>query len=69
MLRQSAMCGGDTSLTTFSWTEGKRRAGVNPVGYSLQTCVDWDALVSSMEHRSVSPEEYESLVNPLDFDS
>ena len=68
MLRQSAMCGGDTSLTTFSWEKGKRRAGVNPVGYSLQTCVDWDVLISSMKDRVVSPDEYEDLVNPLDLD-
>jgi hypothetical protein len=59
------MCAGDTSLTTFKWDKGKDKPGVDVEGSSVQMCVDWEQLVSSIADRVVGEEEYASLINQL----
>lgn len=65
VLRQGAMCAGDVSLTTVSWEPGKPFPGVDLNGRPRQKCVDWAVLMSSIESRVVSNDEYESMTNPL----
>ena len=64
MLRQSAMCHADASLTTFKWHPGKSRPMFN-ASESVHVCVDWKLLMKSMEERVVDEAEILRLQNPL----
>lgn len=64
MLRQSALCHADTSLTTFKWHPRKMRPMFN-ASESIHTCVDWDVLMESAVGRVVEEDEILRLKNPL----
>jgi len=64
MLRQSAVCHADASLTTFKWHPAKTRPMFN-ASESIHTCVAWDTLLESFADRVVSDEEILRLDNPL----
>ena len=64
MLRQSAVCHADASLTTFKWHPAKTRPMFN-ASESIHTCVAWDRLMESLADRVVSDEEILRLDNPL----
>lgn len=64
MLRQSAVCHADASLTTFQWHPERSRPMFN-ASESLHTCVDWGVLMKSMENRVVDEAEILRLQNPL----
>ena len=62
LLRSAALCHGDTTLTTFGWTDQpKPMLNTRLIQHK---CVDWDALIKSVDHRVVAKEEIDSLVNP-----
>ncbi|KAK3171661.1 hypothetical protein OEA41_003745 [Lepraria neglecta] len=64
MLRQSAVCHADASLTTFKWHPAKTRPMFN-ASESVHSCVDWDILMTSVADRVVQEEEISRLDNPL----
>lgn len=64
MLRQSAVCHADTSLTTFKWDPKKTRPMFN-ASNTIHTCVDWDVLMKSAAGRVVEEDEILRLKNPL----
>ena len=64
MLRQSAVCHADLSLTTFVWDRAKAKPMFD-ARESVHVCTDWDALTSSLSSRHVTDEEIGRLVNPL----
>ena len=64
MLRQSAVCHADASLTTFEWHPQKSRPMFN-ASESVHTCVDWGLLMESVKGRVVDEEEILRLKNPL----
>ena len=64
MLRQSAVCHADASLTTFKWHPNKTRPMFN-ASESVHTCVDWDSLMKSTASRVVEEDEIRRLDNPL----
>ena len=65
LLRQTSLCHADTSsLTTFKWHPQKPRPMFN-ASESVHTCVDWGALMESVESRVVDEEEILRLGNPL----
>ena len=64
MLRQSAVCHADASLTTFKWHTAKTRPMFN-ASESVHSCVDWDTLMTSVADRVVGEEEILRLDNPL----
>lgn len=64
MLRQSAVCHADASLTTFKWHPAKTRPMFN-ASESVHTCVDWEMLMDSVRDRVVSEGEILRLKNPL----
>ncbi|KAK7182248.1 hypothetical protein PSPO01_11721 [Paraphaeosphaeria sporulosa] len=62
ILRSAALCHGDTTLTTFGWTnKSKPQLNTRPINHK---CVDWKQLVVSVEDRVVQREEMEAMVNP-----
>ena len=67
MLRQSAVCHADASLTTFTWHPHKDQPMFN-ASESVHTCVDWSVLMESTEGRVVEEEEIRRLKNPLMHD-
>ncbi|KAL8821625.1 MAG: hypothetical protein Q9223_000368 [Gallowayella weberi] len=64
MLRQSAVCHADASLTTFAWTAEKSRPMFN-ASESVHMCVDWEMLMKSVEDRVVDRAEIMRLQNPF----
>ena len=64
MLRQSAVCHADVSLTTFKWHPKKERPMFN-ASESIHRCVKWDTFADSFVKRVVKTEEIERLQNPL----
>ena len=64
MLRQSAVCHADTSLTTFKWDDQKTRPMFN-ASNSIHTCIDWDVLMKSAAGRVVEEDEILRLKNPI----
>ncbi|KAL8827046.1 MAG: hypothetical protein Q9191_003430 [Dirinaria sp. TL-2023a] len=64
MLRQSAVCHADASLTTFVWHPEKTRPMFN-ASESVHRCVDWELLMDSVKDRVVDEEEILRLKNPL----
>ena len=64
MLRQSAICHADASLTTFKWHPEKVRPMFNATE-SIHPCVDWDVLMKSAAGRVVGEDEIKRLKNPL----
>ena len=62
MLRSAAMCHGDTTLTTFRW--GNQERPEPDIRSAEYRCVDWDALMDSVERRIVDAKEMSALVNP-----
>ncbi|KAL8654752.1 MAG: hypothetical protein Q9226_003316 [Calogaya cf. arnoldii] len=64
MLRQSAVCHADASLTTFEWSPERSRPMFN-ASESLHMCVDWELLMESIENRVVHEAEILRLQNPL----
>ena len=64
MLRQSAVCHADVSLTTFKWSSEKDRPMFN-ASESMHRCVDWKVFTDSFANRVVSTEEIKRLNNPL----
>lgn len=64
MLRQSAVCHADASLTTFKWHPEKSRPMFN-ASESIHKCVDWEMLMDSVKDRVVDEEEILRLKNPL----
>ena len=63
MLRQSAVCHADASLTTFKWHPTKLRPMFN-ASEAMHECVDWSALMLSTASRVVEEEEILRLNNP-----
>ena len=64
MLRQSAVCHADRSLTTFKWHPEKERPMFN-ASESVHWCVDWSIFTESFRNRVVSTKEIERLQNPF----
>lgn len=63
VLRSAAMCHADTTLTTFGWSDqAQPMLNTRPIQHR---CMDWDALIASVEHRVVSHDEISALENPL----
>ena len=67
MLRQSAVCHADASLTTFEWHPLKSEPMFN-ASESIHTCVDWDVLMDSAKGRVVEEDEILRLKNPIEID-
>lgn len=63
ILRSAAMCHGDTTLTTFGWTDMKEKPMLNtrPIDHK---CVNWEGLIGSIQSRVTTKDEMESLQNP-----
>lgn len=64
MLRQSAVCHADTSLTTFKWHPQKTRPMFN-ASESIHRCINWEMLMDSAASRMVQEDEILRLENPL----
>ena len=64
LLRQTALCHADASLTTFVWHPKKQRPMFN-ASESTHKCIDWSILMASVADRVVSEEEILRLKNPL----
>ncbi|KAL6721252.1 hypothetical protein ACLMJK_000354 [Lecanora helva] len=64
MLRQSAVCHADASLTTFKWHPQKSRPMFN-ASESIHMCANWDLLMDSISDRVVAEDEILRLENPL----
>ena len=64
LLRQSAVCHADASLTTFLWHPAKERPMFNATE-SFHTCVDWSSLIDSLADRVIPNDELLRLNNPL----
>ena len=64
MLRQSALCHADGSLTTFKWHPEKKRPMFN-ASESIHRCVNWESFTNSFVSRVVTTEEIGRLHNPL----
>jgi len=64
MLRQSAVCHADLSLTTFKWHPEKARPMFN-ASESVHRCINWSGLMESFADRVVTMGEIERLKNPL----
>lgn len=64
MLRQSAMCHADASITTFKWDPSNVKPMFN-ISEAIHTCVDWDTLMQSLAGRIIQKEEIMQLQNPL----
>ncbi|KAG9241328.1 hypothetical protein BJ878DRAFT_558282, partial [Calycina marina] len=62
LLRTAAMCHGDTTLTTFYW--GDQNRPEPDVRFVPYRCVNWDALMNSVNNRIVTTKEMWELVNP-----
>ena len=56
------MCHADITLTTFGWAE-QEQPMLN-TRLIPHKCVDWDALMASVEHRVITRAEVQALVNP-----
>jgi hypothetical protein len=65
VLRQAAVCHADSSLQTFKWDINKSKPAFDPETPYVRSCVDWAALIKSMEHRVVVGDEMERLENTL----
>ncbi|KAH8676549.1 hypothetical protein BGZ60DRAFT_402830 [Tricladium varicosporioides] len=63
MLRASAMCHADRSLTTFKWT--KHQKPMLDTKRPPHICVNWDSLISSINDRLVSDDELARIRNPI----
>ena len=62
VLRSAAMCHADTTLTTFGWADlPKPMLNTRPIEHR---CVDWEALMRSVDSRLVSHSEMDLMVNP-----
>jgi hypothetical protein len=62
ILRSATLCHGDTTLTTFGWTnKSKPQLNTRPINHK---CVDWEQLIMSVEDRVVQRDEMEAMVNP-----
>ena len=64
MLRQSALCHGDGSLTTFKWSPSASKPMLD-LTRPAHTCVNWNSLTASVENRVVKQEEIDRMTNPL----
>ncbi len=64
LLRQTAMCHADASLTTFVWHPAKQRPMFN-ASESAHKCIDWSILMASIADRVVNEQEILQLENPL----
>jgi len=64
MLRASAMCHGDGSITTFQWSPVSPKPMLDLNRPSHQ-CINWDTLKESLKDRVVRVQELSELVNPL----
>ncbi|KAH6675789.1 hypothetical protein B0J14DRAFT_699174 [Halenospora varia] len=62
MLRASAMCHADRSLTTFKWT--RHQKPMLDTKRPQHICVNWDFLMSSVNDRLVSDDELARIRNP-----
>ncbi|PVI08123.1 hypothetical protein DM02DRAFT_621665 [Periconia macrospinosa] len=63
ILRSAAICHADTTLTTFGWAnKTKPMLNTRPIDHK---CIDWEALMDSVESRIVPPDEMTALRNPL----
>lgn len=61
------MCHADTTLTTFGWGEqAQPMLNTRPIEHR---CVDWDALMESIDSRIVERDEVAALVNPKTVDT
>ncbi|KAF2258866.1 hypothetical protein CC78DRAFT_572229 [Lojkania enalia] len=63
MLRASALCHADGSLTTFKWSpsSSKPMLDLTRPGHK---CIDWSSLMDSLKDRFVGQDEIEKMVNP-----
>jgi len=64
MLRQSAMCHADASITTFKW-DPKASEPMFNASEAIHTCVDWEKLIESLAIRVIHEDEILQLKNPL----
>jgi hypothetical protein len=64
MLREAAMCHGDTeSLTTFVWSNTFEKPLLNPQRVQHR-CLNWDTLVGSLQGWVVGDAEFGALKKP-----
>lgn len=56
------MCHADLSLTTFKWD--KQSKPMLNIERPIHMCADWQALISSLQHRLVTAEEVRRMENP-----
>lgn len=64
MLRSSALCRADLSLTTFKWERDNQTKPMLDLKRPLHVCVDWEVLEASVRHRVVSGKEGSRIKNP-----
>lgn len=53
LIRESIMCKGDPSLTTFEWADENDPLGFTAVAHSHHRCVKWDSLLGWVRKRAV----------------
>ena len=63
MLRASALCHGDGSLTTFRWSKNSPKPMLD-LKRPSHTCVNWEVITRSVEERVVTEEEMDKMRNP-----
>lgn len=62
MLRASALCHGDGSLTTFKWSKNSLKPMLDLTRPS-HTCVNWEVMTRSVEGRVVTQDEMSQMLN------
>ena len=63
MLRQSALCHADGSLTTFKWSSTAAKPMLD-LTRPVHKCVNWNTLTDSLQDRIVGQEEMDLMTNP-----
>ena len=64
MLRVSAMCRADTSLSTFSWIKKGSRRYPTATDTGPHQCVKWESLAGWVRERSVNISDPTTLAYP-----
>ncbi|KAI9875890.1 MAG: hypothetical protein M1830_007831 [Pleopsidium flavum] len=65
LLRQAAVCKGDTSITAFKWLKtGRHTLEPSTKEGVLHTCVNWDRLAAWAHERAVDLFDPNTLVPP-----
>ena len=63
MLRASALCHADGSLTTFKWSKNSLKPMLDLTRPS-HTCVNWQVMTQSVVGRVVTQDEMDQMSNP-----